>query len=87
MIDCANTIGITPAVLIRSGMKLRAASRYAVYPTYPAAFRAMLPYLASNPGVGMNAGAPAPGKPKVAAVERFVDDVAEQVLAEADRVS
>src|SRR5215210_4389836 len=27
MIDCANTIGITPAVLMRSGMKLRAASR------------------------------------------------------------
>lgn len=58
---------------------------FPVFPSYTAAVRAMLPYLFKNPGVGMNAGAAAPGREKQQ-VRDFVADVSEEVVAEGDRV-
>lgn len=56
------------------------------YPMFRSYWRAtwdMLPYLFKNPGVGMNAGAPAPHEDKILA-ENFVGDVVEEVLAKDD---
>lgn len=51
---------------------------YPVYRNYLSAFLAMLPYLFRNPGVGMNAGAPAPAaKGRARRVPDFVSDVTE----------
>lgn len=57
---------------------------FPVYATYRTAAMAMLPWLFRNPGVGMNAGAASPESEKLAEVDNFVADVAEEVLAESD---
>ncbi|QDT65590.1 fatty acid desaturase family protein [Calycomorphotria hydatis] len=57
---------------------------FPVFRTYTAAIFHMLPALL-NPGVGMNAGAEAPGKSKLK-VRDFVTDVTEEILNEKDVV-
>jgi fatty acid desaturase len=59
---------------------------YPIYSHYWTATWAMLPILFKNPGVGMNVGAPPPGKVKDDDVQDFVGDVTEEVLADADAV-
>ena len=59
---------------------------FPLYKTYFTATWAMLPYLFTNPGVGMNAGAPAPGKARDEDVRNFVSDVSKEVLNEKDLV-
>ncbi len=54
---------------------------YPVFPTYWRASFAMLPYL-FNPGSGMNAGAPPPGRLKKSGQLDFVGDVVEEILAD-----
>lgn len=58
--------------------------QYPMFRTYAGAFLDMLPFLFRNPGVGMNAGAQAPGAEKMK-TENFVADVVEEVLADDDR--
>ncbi len=55
---------------------------YPVFPTYRSAILDMLPAI-WNPGVGMNAGAPAPVAEK-AQVENFVADVSRDILSDSE---
>lgn len=57
---------------------------FPVFPTYFHAIAHTIPFLLKNPGVGMNAGAPAPDADKDSDVENFVTDVTAEVLAETD---
>jgi len=50
-----------------------------IYTTYASAFRAMFPWMLTNPGVGVNVGAAAPSKP-TREVDNFVSDVTKEVL-------
>lgn len=59
---------------------------FPLYRTYLQATYEMLPYLLRNPGVGMNAGAQAPGADKDIDVKNFVADVSKEVLNEKDLV-
>lgn len=51
-----------------------------VYTTYASAFRAMLPWMFTNPGVGVNVGAAAPAAKPEREVDNFVGDVTKEVL-------
>ena len=51
------------------------AINYPVYSSYLQATMAMLPFLLTNPGIGMNAGAPPPGQARVMDVTNFPADV------------
>lgn len=59
---------------------------FPLYRTYWQATREMIPYFFKNPGVGMNAGAAAPGKDKDDDVQNFVRDVSIEVLHDNDRL-
>ncbi len=59
------------------------ALQYPMFPNYYQALRDTAPYLFKNPGVGMNAGAPAPHQEKTT-TQNFVSDVVEEVLATED---
>ncbi len=59
--------------------------KYPMFGSYWAAIADTVPYLFKNPGVGMNAGAPAP-KAEKKQVENFVVDVSAEVLSEDDRI-
>lgn len=64
--------------------KDKSGDEFPIFANYRRAAWAMFPFLFSNPGVGMNAGALAPDAEKVSDVENFVADVAAEVLADAD---
>lgn len=59
--------------------------QYPMFSSYRKAVFDMIPFMFRNPGVGMNAGAPAPHEEKTR-TENFVADVAEEVLSDDDRV-
>jgi fatty acid desaturase len=52
-----------------------------VFGTYREALCDMLPWMWRNPGVGMNAGAPAPVRAKLDDCQNFVQDVNREILA------
>ena len=52
---------------------------YPVYSSYLQATTAMLPYLVRNPGIGMNAGAVAPGQARIPDITNFPADVIRDV--------
>jgi hypothetical protein len=52
---------------------------YPVYSSYLRATMAMVPYLLTNPGIGMNAGASVPGEARFADVANFPADVSRDV--------
>jgi fatty acid desaturase len=52
---------------------------YPVYTSYLAATAAMIPYLLTNPGIGMNAGAAPPGRARLANATNFPADVIREV--------
>jgi len=59
---------------------------FPLFKSYWRATWAMLPFLFKNPGVGMNAGAEAPGAARDADVRNFVADVTKEVLHEKDAI-
>ncbi|TWT48234.1 Fatty acid desaturase [Thalassoglobus neptunius] len=59
---------------------------YPVFQSYWAAIADLVPSMVFNPGVGMNAGAPAPAVEKSHDVNDFVQDVAAEVLGQEDAV-
>jgi len=60
--------------------------KYPVFTSYWGAILDMAPSFIKTPGVGMNAGAPAPAKEKKQ-IDNFVQDVAKEVLADTDSVN
>jgi fatty acid desaturase len=66
---------------LRAYVNSHPGTNYPIYSKYWSAALAMLPSLFKNPGVGMNVGAPPPGKVKNDDVQSFVGDVSEEVLA------
>ncbi|EDL56403.1 fatty acid desaturase family protein [Gimesia maris] len=60
--------------------------KYPVFTTYWGAIIDMAPAFLFKPGVGMNAGAPPPGKEKKQ-IDNFVQDVAKEVIADDDLVT
>lgn len=59
---------------------------YPVFQTYLHAVADVLPVMIRNPGVGMNAGAPAPSSEKPHDISDFGDDVTAQILGQDDAV-
>ena len=57
---------------------------YPVFTTYWRAILHTLPAVLANPGVGMNAGAPAPADEKPHGIEEFSTDVTAEILATRD---
>lgn len=60
--------------------------QYPMFRSYFGAVMDMLPFILRNPGVGMNAGAPAPDEEKKQ-TDNFVADVVEEVLSDKDRMT
>ena len=54
-------------------------TKYPVYPSYLQATIAMMPYLVTNPGIGMNVGAAPPEEAKVRDINNFPADVTREV--------